>query len=438
MSRRITSPLQQLTSAVHEMAGGNRKVYVPEKGSLETRELSKAFNKMAGILADHEKMLVDEIGKATRNLSEKVKTLEASGRISQAVLDRGLSRENLIKIILRSTMELTNAEISSFALEEDGDCLHLYILRKAKNELQYYKVPRQKIFNRVMLERGPVILNNIDSQDCFIQEEIYAGGKISSALIIPLIIRRRLIGIINFCSSKNNFFSKEHIADIEQVINLSAVALDNNLAYKSLEEAFFQTIKSLASALDFRDPYTGGHSEQVMKLAEVIARANKLSEEEIKVIMYAGALHDVGKIGIKENILNKPGRLEKNEILEMQRHPVIGSNILQPVSMLREVSRLVYYHHERFDGKGYPEGLSGKNIPLGSRIIAIADSVDAMNSDRSYRKRLKPEVIREELVKNAGTQFDPELIKVFLPYFNKYFFESKNGSNKYQEEAGAN
>lgn len=175
-----------------------------------------------------------------------------------------------------------------------------------------------------------------------------------------------------------------------------------------------KTINTIISALHEKNKREEQHSHRVSNLCESMGRALGLSEDEIKELKTVGLLHDIGKIAIEENILNKPGKLTEEEWEEIKRHPEIGYRILRTVNDMTEIAEHVLAHHERFDGKGYPKGLKGKQIPLQSRIIAIADSYDAMVSERSYRSALPEEIAVQELKINAGSQFDPELTKVFI------------------------
>ncbi len=176
----------------------------------------------------------------------------------------------------------------------------------------------------------------------------------------------------------------------------------------------FDTIKVLALALDARDSYTHNHSQEVTQYAVAIAREMGLTVKEIELIKDAGLLHDIGKIGIADAVLLKPGRLTDEEYNQIKKHPAIGKSILEPVNCLADKIPLIYHHHERVDGTGYPEGLSGDDIPLGARILAVADSYQAMTSDRPYRKALSMQVAIGELEKFRGRQFDSKIVDVFL------------------------
>ena len=188
---------------------------------------------------------------------------------------------------------------------------------------------------------------------------------------------------------------------------------------QSVNRQLLDTIKVLAMALDARDHYTHGHSAQVTEYSIAIAQRMGLSFKEIDDLRDAGLLHDIGKIGISDAILLKPGRLTEAEYLKIKEHPAIGKKILEPVASLADKVPLIYHHHERFDGKGYPLGLKGTTIPLGARILAVADSYQAMTSDRPYRNALPLSVAIEELVKNKATQFDPQIVDVFVAYLTE-------------------
>ena len=177
-----------------------------------------------------------------------------------------------------------------------------------------------------------------------------------------------------------------------------------------------QLLSSLASTIDAKDEYTRGHSNRVSMYSVAIARASEcLSDKEMESLVHAALLHDVGKIGISDAILRKPGRLSDEEYRVIQNHPVIGWNILKNVSLLPGISWVARWHHERFDGSGYPDGISGDTIPPMARIVSIADSYDAMTSDRSYRKAMQIEDAVKELKLGRGTQFDPYLIDTAIP-----------------------
>jgi putative two-component system response regulator len=171
---------------------------------------------------------------------------------------------------------------------------------------------------------------------------------------------------------------------------------------------------ALASAIDAKDPVTEHHCDRVAGQATILAQTLGLSDSAIEAVTYGAVLHDVGKIGITEAVLSKPGDLTESERAEMQRHPVIGDGILRPLRLGSIVGPIVRGHHERWDGSGYPDGLKGEAIPIGARIVAVIDSYDAMTHNRPYRAALSADEARAELLRSRGTQFDPEIVDVFL------------------------
>jgi putative nucleotidyltransferase with HDIG domain len=182
----------------------------------------------------------------------------------------------------------------------------------------------------------------------------------------------------------------------------------------ALQTSNESVLDALLSALNTRDTETQGHSERVTAYTMEMADLMGLSSEQIYHIERGALLHDIGKIGIPDRILLKPGRLTPAEWIEMRKHPVIGYQMCAKIEMLKQAAQIVLHHHEAWDGTGYPDGLTGEAIPLGARIFAIADTLDAITSDRPYRAAMPFRVAREEIIKYSGRQFDPEIVQVFL------------------------
>ena len=195
-----------------------------------------------------------------------------------------------------------------------------------------------------------------------------------------------------------------------------------NFEMRHLEDKYRNQVLTMActlvSLVDLRDSYTGGHSTRVADYSRRMALELQLSDRDAEMVIMAASLHDIGKIGVSEAILRKPGKLTDEEFEDIRKHPEFGWMVLRGVEGFEEVSQLLLHHHERFDGGGYPGGLRREEIPLGSRIIAVADSFDAMTSNRPYRKAGSAEAASKELVRCAGTQFDPAVVEAFMPYLN--------------------
>lgn len=184
--------------------------------------------------------------------------------------------------------------------------------------------------------------------------------------------------------------------------------------YVELKKTHIETIQSLAAALDAKDPYTRGHSQRVADMARKVATAMELPEREVEAVHYAGLLHDIGKIGVQDDVLNKVGALSDEDWEKIRSHATIGAEIVQHVRFLHGVSDMIRHHHEAYDGTGYPEGLKGEDIPIGARILAVCDAYDAMTTDRPYRNALAPNEAIAELKRNSGVQFDPQVVQAFL------------------------
>ena len=179
-------------------------------------------------------------------------------------------------------------------------------------------------------------------------------------------------------------------------------------------ESVQSVLAALANAVDAKDPSTEHHCSRLAEMALVLARQAEVAGHELEAISYGGVLHDVGKIGVSESVIRKAGPLDDGELAEMRRHPVIGASIVEPLRLGRLVAPIVRHHHERWDGRGYPDGLRGDAIPFGARIVSVVDAYDAMTHDRPYRRALSEDQARSQLLAQAGRQFDPELASLFV------------------------
>jgi len=235
-----------------------------------------------------------------------------------------------------------------------------------------------------------------------------------SVMRIPLFIGDEIAGILVFNSRRVSAFKHEDLLIGEKLGSQISVALSNIKLITDLEESSISIIKSLSKAIDAKSEWTAGHSDAVVKYAIAIGKAMGLDEKTLQDLEIASILHDIGKIGIYSDILDKKEKLTEEEWQRIRQHPVQGVEIISPIKQLRHIIPIIKYHHEFFDGSGYPEGLKGEQIPLLARIISVADAVDAMSSDRPYRKSMSKEEIIKELRRCSGSQFDPEIVNVFL------------------------
>jgi len=242
-----------------------------------------------------------------------------------------------------------------------------------------------------------------------IPEEITPHSFIATRLMM----RQRIMGFLGVVSyTRGKHFDEGQRKLVRMVGNRAAAAIENAKLYEDLQATFKQTIKGLASAIDKMDRYTAGHSERVAAYAQLLAIKLGLDEPEVEIVRQAALMHDIGKIGCVMN-LNKPGKLSQEEYEIFKKHPGFGRDILEPITFLNPLVPGVHLHHERWDGLGYPLGLTAQEIPLIARIISVADTYDAMTSDRAYRKALPHEVAVNEIIRCTGTQFDPECAHPF-------------------------
>jgi HD-GYP domain-containing protein (c-di-GMP phosphodiesterase class II) len=214
-----------------------------------------------------------------------------------------------------------------------------------------------------------------------------------------------------------NVKSKDEVGQL--AITFNQMVINLNSAYTEIEEGYLQAVQSLAMAVEAKDRYTKGHCDRVVFYSTVIAQHMDIAENEIVELQLASQLHDVGKIGVPEALLNKPGKLSPEEMRYIQKHPLIGYQILRPAKFLRGVAKLVLEHHERFDGKGYPKGKKGEEISLAGRILCLADTFDALTSDRPYRRGMPLDKSISIILENKGSQFDPQLVDLFCSLINE-------------------
>jgi len=245
-------------------------------------------------------------------------------------------------------------------------------------------------------------------------DRILSDAGMATLLAVPLVSRDMVKGALLLGDRQPGGFAREETFVIEKIASQISVALENAQLYEDMKSLFINTVSSLANAIDAKSPWTKGHSERVMNIAAKIAQEMGLSELYVEQIKIAGLLHDIGKIGILEALLEKPDKISDEEFPPMLQHPEKGVAILSPIEQLQEILPAILHNHERYDGSGYPDGLKGEEIPLQARIVAVADVFDAMVSDRPYRKGFSVNKALKFLEKEAGKQFDPVVVECFL------------------------
>ena len=324
----------------------------------------------------------------------------------------------MLEQVIKMTQKTLNASAASILLFRDND-QELYFevasgpvgkaLRQVKLNTQY------GIAGQVARTGEPLIVNDVTRSESFHKMiDDYTGFNTRSMVCAPLAVHRKILGVVEVLNKLDGSqFEDQDLDAVISVANTAAMAIENTKLHQTVLDAYKGTIKTLAAAIDAKDPYTRGHSQRVMEYS-LIAGANlSLSPEEMEILEYASVLHDVGKISVDSVILNKPGSLTEAEWEIIQEHPTIGANLLRGISFLEKSADLVLYHHERYDGEGYPTGLKGDMLPLGARIIAVADAFDTMTTDRSYREAMTVDEAIKELNECAGKQFCPVAVKAF-------------------------
>src|SRR5688500_7272737 len=258
--------------------------------------------------------------------------------------------------------------------------------------------------------KSPLLVNDLAHDKTFAWMADYAKQIIA----VPLQRQDEVLGCLFGIDKLVGEFDSVDSKLLNSIANESAIYLENVMLFEDVHGLMMGLLHSLTSAVDAKDAYTCGHSERVALLSRHLAPQIQLSDHDVERVYMAGLLHDVGKIGVPEAVLQKPGKLTVEEFEQMKKHPEIGARILSDIKQVKDILPGVLHHHERYDGKGYPAGLAGDNIPLMGRILCLAYCFDAMTSNRTYRKALPLEVALTEIRRCSGTQFDPTMTDAFL------------------------
>ncbi len=351
-------------------------------------------------------------------------------KVSEAIA-ASLSLEEVLSTISETALHEIRGDLVSTWLEdgeggyferqrleqpaEEGAPVHEYGALNPRSIVEYYST------NSALLEQGQGAAR-------FFQR--VPGVPIVSFVSVPLRMKTRLLGWICAVSfTKTKRFNEGQRKLLSIVGSRAAAAIENARLYEDLRATFQQTIEGLARAIDKMDRYTAGHSERVATYATYLAMRLGLPLDVVEIVRQSALMHDIGKLGCVMN-LNKPGKLTQDEYEVFKRHPVYGREILDPIKFLHPLIPGVHLHHERWDGRGYPIGLKGNDVPLIARIIAVADTYDAMTSDRAYRRALPHEVAVGEIERCSGTQFDPEVSHSFTGGLDEFREEEASKGTK--------
>lgn len=371
------------------------------------------------------------IGELSSGQTERFTVLTGSELEKKIWLEEGMSfLVNLSeRILLCRNKDLIAREMvedtCAFFNTEIG-VLHLVDKRSQVLRVKYAKGISKDLIERSSLKKeegisglswanNELFADDLNKNDWLksINRESYFNN--SCFISVPLSARKEIVGVLNLSGKRNNIpFKKEEVMLISSVARVASISFQNLLLFEEVEKSYLNSISTLAITLDARDHYTKKHSENVTKYSLAIAKEINLPSEKMEFIKYAGLLHDIGKIGIRDDVLLKEGKLTQEEFEQIKTHPLKGEVIVKPLAFLKDVPTLIRHHHERYDGRGYPDGLIEDNIELGARILAVADTFDAMTTDRPYRKGLSKEEALAELIRSRGAQFDPEVVDSFI------------------------
>ena len=363
-----------------------------------------------------------------RLIGENIRLKELAGLIEVSeTLNTTLRKRDLYQLVLKTALSRTGATRGSIMIYNEkrggleivaSEGLPKHIVRTTLMK------PGEGIAGLVFQKGEPVIVSDIKKDPSF--APLGRGYRDKSFISIPLQpdeelaslplrAPRRILGVLNLShKATEKKFTAPELEGLRILACQAAVSIENSFLFYDLEEAYLSAMRSLALLQEARDPYTSGHSQRVTQISLVIANALNLDQKDIEVLQQAAMLHDIGKIGIPESILNKPGDLTPAELEIIHQHPIIGENVLKPVKFLEEVRPVIRHHHEREDGGGYPDGLSGEKLCPLTRILIVADTFDAMNSDRPNRRALSLTQIEQEFLHNRGTQFNLQVVDAFL------------------------
>jgi len=360
------------------------------------------------ILLKEEVEKKEQLLKINQELQRKIKEVETMNLILQQ-LEQATTSKDLFTILVNLSGKITTCDEAYFCInseETKGPAIITSFFRDKNKMMLDGGCIKESVVKKVADDGIPLLISENNGSD--------------SVLAIPLKIRSRVFGIlISLIRDGKRHFNEKDLYFLNFLTEKASFLIENLALYENIYENLFSTLYAFVETIEARDPYTKQHSTRVTHYAVSVAKAIGCSQEEIDVLNVSGNLHDIGKIGIPDDILLKPGKLTDAEYEIIKRHSSIGSNIIGHFNMWTEEEKIIKHHHERWDGRGYPDGLSGEEIPFLSRILSVADVYDALTSDRSYRKRLSDDVAIGMIRENSGSQFDPKIVDVFLKFYEQ-------------------
>lgn len=331
-----------------------------------------------------------------------------------------LELATILNLALVRAEEVCRAETSSiWELDEERRELFFRVVRgRTADEIRHIRIPcGEGIAGAVAKSGEPALINDVTADPRW-RGDFQAGFRTRALLAVPLIAHGSIIGVLQLLNPVGkDQFSQDDLRRMQLFAGMLAHPLQNARLYQARRRQFMETVLAWAEAIERKDPYTGGHVRRVTRYSLLLGAELHLVADDLEELWLAATLHDVGKIFVSDAILGKPAPLTPEETAVMNAHPVDGEHILAGVKDLRRVLAGVRNHHERWDGRGYPDGLQGEEIPLAARIIAVADTFDAMTTSRPYRRGLDRDQAAREIGNSAGTQFCPQVVAAFLSLF---------------------
>ncbi len=364
--------------------------------------------------------LADQIAVAIRNAQlyqrerQRRRAMEALRRASLR-LTASLDLEHVTQTILEQAMELSQAwDVHLFLYNGEELTFAGARWREPEHSPPFIQPRKESITYTVARSGQPLIIHDMQSSELYAKTDW--EGAIAS---LPLKIGEQVRGVLNVAFNKPHVFSEEEVQLLQLLSDQAAIALENAHLYRELEQGYIDTILALGRTVNARDAYTADHSHDLTELAVATAQEMGCDEQTITNTRWAALLHDIGKIGIPDSILNKPGPLTVEERAIIEQHPDIGADIVAPIKRLAHLAPIIRTHQEKYDGSGYPRGLKGEEIPLEARIVAVVDAYSAMIDERVYKQGKSPESAVAELQRCAGTHFDPQVVDAFIQVLKK-------------------
>jgi HD-GYP domain-containing protein (c-di-GMP phosphodiesterase class II) len=358
---------------------------------------------------------VEGVESELRRTRERCERLEILTRLS-SLLNSSLDFEYVKKRAITAATELLGCETSSLLLKDDKGKLFFEVALGEKGEIvkRFQLNVGEGIAGWVAMHGEPLIVPDVKDDPRFFREVDQAADFVTHNIIcVPLRIKKDVIGVIQGINKLEGQFTQDDLELFQSLADQIAIALDNARLYGELNEMAWQLVKGLSEAIEKRDSYSGGHPQRVLKICMAMSEYLPLTPEQKRELTLAAILHDIGKVGITDQILGKNGRLSVEELEIIREHPCVGADLVGNIKQLHSIVPGIKYHHEHYDGSGYPEGLQGEKIPLIARIIAVADTYDAIINERSYHKGKSKSEAVAEITGNTGTQFDPQVVEVF-------------------------